>query len=65
MLWCMVNTTAVKPCSTQGAYLKLDMLGITDKNVGGNSNYTKKMYSHGIFDEVETEYNTLMVLKRW
>ena len=32
------------------------MLGITDKNVGGNSNYTKKMYSHGIFDEVETEY---------
>ena len=40
------------------------MLGITDKNVGGNSNYTKKMYSHGIFDEAETEYNTLMVLKR-
>ena len=40
------------------------MLGITDINVSGNSNYTKKMYSHGIFDEVETEYNTLMVLKR-
>ena len=43
---------------------KLDMLGITDKNVGGISYYAKKMYSHGFFDEVETEYNTLMVLKR-
>ena len=43
---------------------KLDLLGITDKNVGGISNCAKKMYSHGIFDEVETEYNTLIVLKR-
>ena len=43
---------------------KLDTLGITDENVGEISKYAEKMYSHGIFDEVETEYNTLMVLKR-
>jgi hypothetical protein len=43
---------------------KLDTLGITDENVGEISKYAKRMYSHGIFDEVETEYNTLMVLKR-
>lgn len=43
---------------------KLDTLGITDENVDEISKYAEKMYSHGIFDEVETEYNTLMVLKR-
>ena len=43
---------------------KLDTLGITAENVGEISKYAEKMYSHGIFDEVETEYNTLMALKR-
>ena len=43
---------------------KLDILGITDKNVGEISDYAEDMYFAGKYDEVETEYNTLKALKR-
>lgn len=43
---------------------KLDMLGITDENVGEISDYAEDMYFAGKYDEVETEYNTFKALKR-
>ena len=43
---------------------KLDTLGITDENVGEISDYAEDMYFVGKYDEVETEYNILKILKR-
>lgn len=40
------------------AKIKIDKLGINESNVSEISDYAKKMYLYGMFDEVEAEYET-------